>query len=123
MENKKSIAEIMNEVKEYSERNNFEQVFQNVMQYYEIKNQEKSRNIAPWDHKGRQAQMIQHFNYYFKMTHDIKDWVKASDIKATYVYTMADGDDDYLDYFLVSILNAKKWKDERGLIYRCVKAI
>ena len=67
--------------------------------------------------------MIEHFNYYFKMTHDIKDWVKASDIKATYVYTMAGGDDDYLDYFLVSILNAKKWKDERGLIYRCVKSI
>ena len=123
MENKKSIAEIMNEVKEYNERNKFEHVFQNVMQYYEIKNQEKPRKIVPWDHKGRQAQMIQHFNYYFKMTHDIKDWVKASDIKATYVYTMADGDDDYLDYFLVSILNAKKWKDERGLIYHCVKAI
>ena len=67
--------------------------------------------------------MIQHFNYYFKMTHDEKDWVKASDIKATFVYSLSGGDDDYFDYFLVSILNAKKWKDERGLIYRGVKAI
>ena len=57
------------------------------------------------------------------MTHDIKDWVKASDIKATFVYSLSGGDDDYFDYFLVSILNAKKWKDERGLIYRGVKAI
>jgi hypothetical protein len=128
MENKKSVAEIMNEVKEYNERHNFEHVFQNLMHYHELKNKEDAKKIEKpffptWDHKGRQAQMIEHFNYYFKMTHDEKDWVKASDIKATYVYTMAAGDDDYLDYFLVSILNAKKWKDERGLIYKCVKAI
>ena len=126
MENKKSIADIMNEIKEYKERNNFKHTFENVMQYYEIQNKEKEKTkpfFPTWDHKGRQEQMIKHFNYYFKMTEDEKDWVKASDIKATYVYTMAAGDDDYLDYFLVSILNAKKWKDERGLIYRCVKTI
>ena len=43
MENKKSIFEIMNEVKEYNEKHNFKNVFQNVMQYYEIKNQEKPK--------------------------------------------------------------------------------
>ena len=67
--------------------------------------------------------MIEHFNYYFKVTHDERDCVKLSDIKATFVYSLTGGDDDYLDYFLVTILNAKKWKDERGLIYRCIKAL
>ena len=76
-ENTKSRSEIMNEIKEYNERRNFETVFQNVMQYHEIKNKEDAKkNIKPffptWNHKGRQEQVIEHFNYYFKMTHDEK---------------------------------------------------
>ena len=84
----------------------------------------KKKSFFPgWNHKGREEEITTHSNYYFQITDNTNDWVKASDIKETFVYSLADGDDDYLDYFLVSIMNAKKWKDERGLIYRCVKSI
>ena len=36
----------MNEVKEYNERRNFETVFQNVMQYHEIKNKKDAKKNA-----------------------------------------------------------------------------
>ena len=128
MDNCKSILDLINSNKEYYERNNYKNTIETLMAYHEINNKQneekKEKSFFPgWNHKGREEEITKHFNYYFQITDNTNDWVKASDIKATFVYSLADGDDDYLDYFLVSIMKAKKWKDERGLIYCCVKAI